>query len=86
MKFSGGKRTVTDGPFTETKELVAGFWLWQVKSLDEAVEWLRRAPFEQEEVEIRPLFELDDCAASDPSGNLRQQEQQLRQAVAARRS
>jgi hypothetical protein len=61
MKFSGSKRTVTDGPFAETKELVAGFWLWQVKSMDEAVEWLKRAPFEDgDELEIRRMFEAED--------------------------
>jgi len=64
VKFSGQQRTVTDGPFTETKELVAGFWLWQVKSIDEAVEWLKRAPFDGgTEVEIRPLFEVADIPA-----------------------
>src|SRR5512145_2512787 len=56
VRFSGGKRTVIDGPFTETKELVAGFWLWQVKSKAEAIEWLKRAPFEETEVEIRQVF------------------------------
>jgi len=60
VKFSGGKKTVTDGPFTETKELVAGFWLWQVKSKQEAIEWLKRAPFEDTEVEIRQVFEASD--------------------------
>jgi hypothetical protein len=60
VRFSGGKRTVIDGPFAETKELVAGFWLWQVKSKEEAIEWLKRAPFEETEVEIRPLFEASD--------------------------
>jgi len=60
VRFSGGKRTVIDGPFTETKELVAGFWLWQVKSMDEAIEWLKRAPFEGTEVEIRQVFEASD--------------------------
>ena len=61
VRFSGGKRTVIDGPFAETKELVAGFWLWQVKSLDEAVAWLKRAPFDGgTEVEIRPVFEASD--------------------------
>ena len=60
VRFSGGKRTVIDGPFAETKELVAGFWLWQVKSMDEAVEWLKRAPFEETEVEIRRVFEAED--------------------------
>ncbi len=60
IRFSGAERTVIDGPFAETKELVAGFWLWQVKSIDEAVEWLKRAPFEGTEVEIRPVFEAED--------------------------
>src|SRR3989441_7105502 len=57
VKFSGGKTTVIDGPFAETKELIAGFWLWQVKSKQEAIEWLKRAPFEDTEVEIRQVFE-----------------------------
>jgi hypothetical protein len=61
VRFSGTQRTVIDGPFSETKELIAGFWLWQVKSLDEAVEWLKRAPFDGgTEVEIRPVFEEED--------------------------
>src|SRR6266852_5859807 len=61
VKFSGSKRTVTDGPFSETKELVAGYWIWQVKSKEEAIEWLRRAPFDGgTEVEIRQVFEADD--------------------------
>ncbi|PYO99574.1 MAG: dehydrogenase [Gemmatimonadetes bacterium] len=60
VKFSGSKRTVIDGPFAETKELIAGFWLWEVKSLDEAIEWLKRAPFRDGEVEIRQVFEVDD--------------------------
>jgi hypothetical protein len=63
IKFSGQQRTVIDGPFTETKELVAGYWIWQVRSIDEAVEWLKRAPFDREtEVEIRPVFEAADFA------------------------
>ncbi len=63
VKFSGQQRTVIDGPFTETKELVAGFWIWQVRTIDEAVEWLKRAPFDREtEVEIRPVFEAADFA------------------------
>src|SRR5207253_5450258 len=57
VKFAGGKKSVIDGPFAETKELVAGFWLWQCKSLDEAIEWLKRAPFAETEVEIRRVFE-----------------------------
>jgi hypothetical protein len=60
VRFAGGKKTVIDGPFTETKELIAGFWLWQVKSMDEAVEWLKRAPFQETEIEIRPVFEAED--------------------------
>ena len=61
VRFEGPtKRTVIDGPFTETKELIAGFWLWQVKSKEEALEWLKRAPFQEGEVEIRPLFEIGD--------------------------
>ncbi|MFL6973625.1 MAG: YciI family protein, partial [Xanthobacteraceae bacterium] len=66
IKFSGGKRSVIDGPFAETKELVAGFWLWQVKSMDEAVEWLKRCPNPHPdtcEVEIRPVFEASDFGA-----------------------
>src|SRR6266540_232583 len=61
VKFSGGNKTVIDGPFAETKELIAGFWLWQVNSLEEAIEWLKRAPFEGgTEVELRPVFESED--------------------------
>ena len=64
VKFDGSKRTVTDGPFAESKELIAGFWLWKVKSLDEAVDWLKRAPFDGgTELEIRPLFEAEDFGA-----------------------
>ena len=63
VKFSGQQRTVIDGPFSETKELVGGYWMWQVRSMDEAVEWLKRAPFDREtEVEIRPVFEAADFA------------------------
>jgi len=71
VRFSKGKKTVIDGPFAETKELVAGFWLWQVKSREEAIEWLKRAPFEDTEVEIRQVFETADFAPSDPTGELR---------------
>jgi hypothetical protein len=88
VKFAGGKRTVTDGPFAETKELVAGFWLWQVKSMDEALEWVKRCPDpmpgEEAVIEIRPLYEADDFAASDPSGELRQQEADLRRRIESR--
>src|SRR5438034_5296388 len=63
VRFSGGKRTVIDGPFAETKELIAGFWIWQVKSKEEAIEWLKRAPFGGgTEIEIRQVFEADDFA------------------------
>jgi hypothetical protein len=85
VKFSKGKRTVIDGPFTETKELVAGFWLWQVKSREEAIEWLKRAPFEDTEVEIRQVFEAADFAPSDPTGEIRKNEQKLRESVQSRR-
>jgi hypothetical protein len=78
VRFSGGKYIVTDGPFAETKELVAGFWLWQVKSREEAIDWLKRAPFDNTEVEIRQVFETEDFAASDPTGQLREQENRLR--------
>ena len=60
IKYTGGKATVTDGPFSETKELVAGYWIWQVKSKKEAIEWLKRAPFQDGELELRQLFELED--------------------------
>ena len=76
VRFSGGKRTVIDGPFTESKELFAGFWIWQVKSMNEAVEWLKRAPFDGCDVEIRPLFEIDDFGHLSPE--LRAKEASLR--------
>ncbi|HZV91463.1 MAG TPA: YciI family protein, partial [Candidatus Nitrosocosmicus sp.] len=60
VRFSGGKKTVIDGPFAETKELVAGFWIWRVNSREEAIEWLKKAPFEETEVEIRQVFETED--------------------------
>lgn len=78
VRFNGAKRTVIDGPFAETKELVAGFWLWQVKSKEEAIEWLKRAPFQEGEVEIRQVFETEDFAPSDPTGELRAAEERLR--------
>ena len=85
VKFDGGKRIVTDGPFTEAKELIAGFWLWQVKSKEEAIEWLKRAPFDQTEVEIRHVYETAEFAPSDPTGEIRKKEQELRETVEARR-
>ena len=77
------KRTVVDGPFAETKELVAGFWMLQVKSRDEALEWLRRAPFQEGEVELRQVFEAADFAAADPTGELTAAEAKLRAQVEA---
>jgi hypothetical protein len=77
VAFSGSERRVIDGPFAETKELVAGYWVWQVKSLDEAVEWLKRAPFQEGEVEIRPVFEADDFG-DEFTPELREREAQLR--------
>jgi hypothetical protein len=84
IKFSGNKRTVVDGPFTETKELVAGFWLWQCRSREEAIEWLKRAPFREGEVEIRQVFEADDFGAA-LTPELREQEDRIRRQTAAAR-
>jgi hypothetical protein len=82
VRFSGDQRTVIDGPFTEARELVAGFWLWQVGSMEEAVEWVKRMPNPmpgtEPEIEIRPVFEAEDFAPSDPTGKLRAQEKRLR--------
>jgi len=83
VKFSGGKTTVIDGPFAETKELVAGYWMWQVKSKEEAIEWLKRAPFEETEVEIRQVFEAEDFGA-EFTPELREQEARLRAQVEAK--
>src|SRR3989442_6781513 len=77
VKFSDGNTTVIDGPFAETKELVAGFWLWKCKSLAEAIDWLKRAPFEGTEVEIRQVFEAEDFGAEFPP-ELRVQEARIR--------
>ena len=82
VRFGKGKPVVIDGPFAETKELVAGFWLWDVKSKEEAIEWLKRAPFaDGYEVEVRQVFESADFAASDPSGEIRRREEALRRKV-----
>ena len=82
IKFDGKKRTVRDGPFAETKELVAGFWIWQVKSKQEALEWAKRIPFEKgEEVEIRQIFEAEDFGAAF-TPELRAQEERQRAAIA----
>jgi hypothetical protein len=81
IRFSGAQQTVTDGPFAETKELVAGYWLLKVKSMDEAVEWLKKAPFEQgAEIEIRPLFEAEDFGEAF-TPELREQEDRIRAKV-----
>lgn len=78
VKFSGSNRIVTDGPFAETRELIAGYWLWQVKSIDEAVEWLKRAPFDGgTELEIRPVFEMEDFG-EEFTPELREQEERIR--------
>ncbi len=85
VKFSGKNRTVVDGPFPETKELIAGYWIWNVKSKQEAIEWVKRCPNphnEDNEIEIRQLFEAEDFAPSDPTGELRSAEEKLRNRVA----
>jgi len=87
VRFSGEKRTVIDGPFTETKELIAGYWIWQVRSMEEAVEWLKRCPNphrEESEVEIRPVFELDDFR-ENLTPELREQEQRLAEQIARKK-
>ena len=83
VRFTGDTPTVIDGPFAETKELVAGFWIWQVTSMDEAVEWLKRSPFQDTEVEVRPVFEAEDFGA-ELTPELREQEERLRAQVADR--
>lgn len=81
VRFDGRKRTVIDGPFTESKELVAGFWIWKVKSLDEAVEWIKRAPFDGGvQIELRPIFETEDFGR-EMTPELRAKEEQLRAKV-----
>jgi hypothetical protein len=84
IRFSGQTRTVVDGPFTETKELIAGFWLWQVRSMEEAVEWVKRCPnpmLGDSEIEVRPVFEAEDFGA-EFTPELREQEERLRQQIA----
>jgi len=84
VRFSGSKRTVIDGPFAETKELIAGFWLWQVKSMDEAIEWLKRCPNPtgvESEVEIRRVYEAEDFGEAF-TPELREQEERLREQIA----
>jgi hypothetical protein len=85
VKFSGSKRTVTEGPFTETKELIAGYGIWQVRSIDEAVEWVKRAPFDGgTEVEIRPVYEANDFG-ENLTPELREQGQRLREQITAKK-
>jgi hypothetical protein len=84
VRFSGDERTVIDGPFAETKELIAGYWLWEVASMDEAVAWLKRAPFDGgAEVELRPVFEAEDFG-EEFTPELRAQEERLRAQIAAK--
>ena len=86
VKFSGDKRTVIDGPFAETKELIAGFWIWQVKSKEEAIEWVKRCPNPtgvESEIEIRQIFEAEDFGA-EFTPELREQEERLRAEIAAK--
>jgi hypothetical protein len=81
VRFSGASRTVIDGPFAETKELIAGFWIWKVKDMDEAVEWLKRAPFDGgTEIELRPIFEAEDFG-KEFTPELRAQEHRLRERI-----
>jgi hypothetical protein len=84
VRFSGKKRTVVDGPFAEANELIAGFWIWQVRSMDEAIEWVKRCPNptgEESEIEIRPVFEMEDVPGMTPE--LRKQEEDLRARIEA---
>jgi len=85
IRFSGSQRTVIDGPFSETKELIAGYWLWKVKSMDEAVDWLKRAPFDGgTEVELRPVFESEEFGAG-VTPELRRQEDAIREQIAGKK-
>lgn len=85
VRFSGTERTVIDGPFAETKELIAGYWVWKVKSIDEAVDWLKRAPFDGgTEIELRPIFESVDFGA-ELTPELRQQEDAIREQISGRK-
>jgi hypothetical protein len=85
ITFTGAKPTITDGPFAETKELVAGFWIWQVRNIEEAVEWLKRSPFGPgAEVEIRPVFETEDFAAN-LTPELKEREERLRSQISAKK-
>jgi hypothetical protein len=81
VRFSGGRPSVTDGPFAETKELIAGFWMIRVESREEAIEWASRVPFQEGEIELRQVFETEDFAPSDPTGEIREAESRLRARV-----
>jgi len=89
VRFEGSKQIVVDGPFGEPRSLIAGFWIWKVKSMEEALAWAARcpnpAPGETGEIEIRPIFEAEEFAPSDPTGELRRKEEQMRKAVEAQR-
>ena len=81
VRFHGKDRTVTDGPFAETKELIAGFWLWEVASMQEAIDWVKRCPnpmLEDSDIDIRPVYEMEDFAENDPQGRVRAQEDSLK--------
>lgn len=89
VRFNGSKRTVTTGPFAETNELIAGFWIWNVKSMDEALEWVKKCPNPMEEdsdIELRTFYEMADFAAADPTGNAGKQEDALRNAMAMQKT
>ncbi|PQO34197.1 YciI family protein [Bremerella cremea] len=81
VRFQGDDRVVTDGPFAETKELIAGYWMWKVASLQEAIDWVKKCPPPMEgesEIEIRPVYEMEDFAEADPTGEIRAHEQEMR--------
>jgi hypothetical protein len=85
VKFNGGKQTITDGPFAETKELIAGFWLWQVRSMDEAIEWLKRSPFDGgAEIEVRQVFEMEDFVG-ELTSEAKERDQRVRKELASKK-
>lgn len=89
IRFSGNNRIVNKGPFAETNELVAGYWVWKVSSLEEAIEWVKKCPNpmqEDSDIEIRPMFEMEDFEAVDPDGKVREQEDSLRQTLAMQKA
>ncbi len=85
VRFTGKNVSVIDGPFAETKELIAGFWIWQVRSIEEAVEWLKRSPFQDTELEVRPVFETEDFG-EEMTPDLREQEERMREQLAQKQS